>query len=305
MEDFYATLGVSKTASPDEIKKAYRKLAQKLHPDKNPGDKQAEAKFKSVNRAYDVVGDEKKRSLYDEFGEDGLRDGFDADRMRAYKNQGFDPRKVRIEDYAGGGGFGGFEDLFGEVFARGGGSQRGRGMRGQDLESELTIDFASAVRGTMLDLRPQGGEVVKVRIPSGASEGSRVRIPGHGRPSPNGGSAGDLIIALHVTPHPHFRREGDDLYLDVPLTVGEAHKGSKVRVPTAGGEVSVKIPEGTQSGNMLRVRGKGVARKGKEAGDLYLRFLVKLPVEKSPEVDDLLTRLAAFDDPDPRAGIQF
>ena len=123
MEDFYATLGVSKTANADEIKRAYRKLASKLHPDKNPGNKDAETKFKAVNRAYDVVGDEKKRKLYDEFGEDGLREGFDPDRMRAYKNRpGFDSRNVRFEDFGGGGagGFGGFEDLFGDVFSRGG-----------------------------------------------------------------------------------------------------------------------------------------------------------------------------------------
>src|SRR5579864_8871592 len=212
-DDHYAVLGVSKNADADAIKKAYRRLASQLHPDRNPGNKSAEARFKQVNHAYDVLGDAKKRKLYDEFGEEGLREGFDPERARAYRGwasrqpsggrngfagaEGFDPEEL----FGGAGGASGFSDLFGDLMGR---ARRGRGpTRGPELESEITIDFASAVKGATLELRPQGhlGSPVTVRIPAGASEGSRVRIAGQGGPSPNGGPRGDLVLTVHVTPH--------------------------------------------------------------------------------------------------------
>ena len=314
-EDLYAVLGVPKTAEADAVKKAYRKLAGKLHPDKNPGNKSAEARFKQVNHAYDVLGDAQKRKLYDEFGEEGLREGFDAERARAYRGwasrqpsgarngyggaQGFDPEEL----FGSAGGGAGFSDLFGDLMGR---SRRTRGpTRGPELESEITIDFASAVRGATLDLRPQGhlGTPVTVRIPAGAVEGSRVRIAGQGGPSPNGGQRGDLVLTVHVTPHPHFRREGDDLHLDLPITLAEAHHGGKVRVPTPEASVNLKVPEGTQSGQVVRLRGKGVARKGRPAGDLYVHFLIQVPTSRSEEVSKLVDELAKFQTEDPRAGI--
>lgn len=290
-EDFYSVLGVSKTADRDAIKKAYKKLARDLHPDKNPGNKQAETRFKAVNRAYEALGDEKKRKLYDEFGEEALREGFDAEKARAYRawqsqgGNGFGGgmgggvrQQVNLEDLFGGGvSSGGFSgDPFGDLFGR---AARRRGpMRGQDYEQELTVDFESAVRGTTLKLRSQGSnDAVTVRIPPGASEGSRVRIAGQGGQSPNGGPSGDLILVIHVEPHPFFTRDGDDLTLDVPITVSEAIKGAKVRVPTFDGPVVVKVPPGTSSGTKLRVRGKGVARKSKEPGDLYVRLMIHVP----------------------------
>jgi curved DNA-binding protein len=314
-EDLYAVLGVSKTAEADAVKKAYRKLAGKLHPDKNPGNQTAEARFKQVNHAYDVLGDAQKRKLYDEFGEEGLREGFDAERARAYRGwasrqppggrngfagaQGFDPEEL----FGSAGGGAGFSDLFGDLMGR---SRRSRGpTRGPDLESEITIDFASAVRGATLDLRPQGqlGTPVTVRIPAGAAEGSRVRIPGQGGPSPNTGPRGDLVLTVHVTPHPHFRREGDDLHLDLPITLAEAHHGAKVPVPTPEVSVNLKVPEGTQSGQVVRLRGKGVARKGRPAGDLYVHFLIQVPASRSQEVSKLVDELAKFQTEDPRAAI--
>ncbi len=317
-QDLYAVLGVPKDADADVLKKAYRKLAGQLHPDKNPGNQAAESRFKQVNHAYDVLGDAKKRKLYDEFGEDGLREGFDAERARAYKNwstrqrapggvnrdayvggQPFDPEDI----FGGAGGAAGIGDLFGDLMGR---ARRQRGpVKGPDLESEITIDFASAVRGATLELRPQGqgGGPVTVRIPAGASEGSRVRIPGQGGPSQNGGARGDLVLTVHVTPHPFFRREGDDLHLDLPVTLAEAYHGAKVRVPTAEGEVNLKVPEGTQSGQVLRLRGKGVARKGRAAGDLYVHFLIQIPTERNEEVDKMIDRLAELQPDDPRADI--
>ena len=319
-EDLYATLGVPKTADADAVKKAYRKLAGKLHPDKNPGNAGVEARFKQVNHAYEVLSDPKKRKLYDEFGEDGLREGFDPERMRAYRQWasrqarggpgvggfpggagGSGGMGVDLEDLFGGSGSG-IGDLFGDLVGRG---RRQRGpSKGPDLESEITIDFASAVRGTSLELKPQGGGgPVTVRIPTGATEGSRVRIPGQGAPSPNGGAPGDLVLTVHVTPHSHFRREGDDIQLDLPITIAEAYYGAKVRVPTLDGAVTLKIPEGAQSGQTVRLRGKGVARKGRPPGDLYVHFLVQIPKDGGGEVAELIDRIAKFQNVDPRRGI--
>jgi curved DNA-binding protein len=319
-DDLYAALGVRKDADADAIKKAYRKLAAQLHPDKNPGNQRVEARFKRVNHAYEVLHDAKKRKLYDEFGEEGLREGFDADKVRAYRN--WSSRRARSPGADGGDGAGqtvdledlfrgasaggGVGDLFGDLIGR---ARRGRAApaKGSDLESEVTIDFATAVRGGEVDLQLQGASdsTLKVRIPPGASEGSRVRIPGHGAPSPNGGEPGDLVLTTHIAPHDHFRRDGDDLHLDLPLRVGEAYHGAKVRVPTADGVVTLKVPEHTQSGNVLRLRGKGVARKGHPPGDLFVHFLIQLPVDDASEVARHIDELAQHQANDPRRGIHF
>jgi curved DNA-binding protein len=316
-DDLYSILGVAKSAEADVIKKAYRKLAGQLHPDKNPGNKKLEERFKQVNHAYDVLGDAKKRKLYDEFGEEGLREGFDPERVRAYRDwssrqgrgggpgSGGPGGQPDLESIFGAqGGAGGFGDLFGDLVGR---SRRQRGpVKGPDFESEVTIDFASALRGAMLDLHPSGADAapVSVRVPPGAADGSRVRIPGQGGPSPNGGAHGDLVLTVHVTPHPHFRREGDDLHVDLPVTIAEAYQGAKVRVPTVDGSVNMKVPERTQSGSVVRLRGKGVARKGRSPGDLFVHFLVQIPKDGGAELDGLVEKIAAFQQGDPREGLQ-
>ncbi len=313
-DDLYGILGVSKSADAATIKSSYRKLAKDLHPDKNPGNKKAEERFKTVNHAFDVLSDPKKRVLYDEFGEEGLREGFDPERVRTYnrwaKQQGAGGARgggggVRIEDLFGnqtssGEGIG---DLFGDLFSRG--NRRARGPSpGADLESSVAIDFASAVRGATLELRPHsGGPPVTVRIPQGASDGSRVRIAGHGGPSPNGGPAGDLLLSIQVEPHPFFRREEDDLHLDLPITVAEAYEGAKVKVETFAGPVTLKVAAGTQSGTAVRLKGKGVTRKGK-TGDLYVHFMVRVPEVRAPEVEQLVEKLASFQTEDVRKDIQ-
>jgi curved DNA-binding protein len=325
--DFYGILGVSRGASADEIKKRYRKLAAKLHPDKNPGDKAIESQFKDVNRAYEVLNDPKKRALYDEFGEDALREGFDPDRMRQYRawtnQQGGAGRggganiPFDINDFlrrAGGGATaadgdfgeagGGVGDLFGDLF---GGRRRKRGpARGADQESEITIDFGTAVKGGTLTLRTsESEEPITVRIPPGAAEGSRLRLAGQGAKSPNGGPSGDLLLRIHVRPHPFFRREGMDLHLDLPITPVEAYEGAKVKVPTADGAVSLKVPAHTQSGQVARLKGKGVAKKNAEPGDLYVHFQVQLPTTENDELRDAVHKLDRALPGDPRQNITF
>ena len=318
-KDLYAVLGVPRTADEETIKKAFRKLAMKYHPDKNPG-KANEARFKEVNQAQEVLSDSKKRALYDEFGEDSLSQNFDVDRARMVRQYGGGRRPggaggqtVDINDIFGGGAGGAsggdFSDILGDLFNRGGGGG-GRGQRaprpsrGQDIEAEVTIEFASAVKGATLDFTLGTGDAVPVRIPAGANEGSRLKIPGHGSPGAFGGPPGDLRITVHVNPHPLFKREDDDLHLDVPITLAEAYRGEKVKIPTPDGEVTLKVPPRTQSGTMTRLRGKGVARKGKEPGDLYVRFIVYVPTEDDPEVAKAID-LLADKVPDPRVGMKF
>ncbi len=313
-EDLYALLGVPKNADADAIKKAYRKLASKLHPDKNPGNATAEARFKQVNHAYDVVGDAKKRAIYDEFGEEGLREGFDPEKARSYRDwsrqgrgaaaYGTGGQGVDMEDLFGHGSSGNLGDMFEGLMGR---ARRTRGpIRGPDLESEVTIDFASAVRGATLELRPQGpvAAPVTVRIPAGAGDGSRVRINGQGGASPNGGQKGDLVLTLHVTPHPYFRREGEDLHLDLPITVAEAYHGAKVRVPTVEGAVSLEGAGAHEERSGAPAAWQRASqKKGREPGDLYVHFLVQIPSDATPEVADLVDRLSKFQPGDPREDI--
>lgn len=309
--DLYEELGVEKSASEAEIKKAYRKLASKLHPDKNPGDKRAESRFKAVNRAYQTLSDPDKRALYDEFGEGSMREGFDPNAARAYKRsaEGFGGARggsgsFRIEDLFGGGGGGGLGDLFGEMFA---GRTGGRGVprsKGSDIASEITIDFAQAVRGTEIKLTLQnGGDPVTVRIPPGATDGDRVRLNGHGQPSPFGGPPGDLVLAIRVRPHGVFERRDLDLYLDLPITIGEAYRGAKVKIPTPDGSVTLTVPKRVQSGQTLRLKGKGVHR-GNNLGDLYVRFLVRFPDNDSKDVERAVDEMERFMKANIREGIE-
>jgi curved DNA-binding protein len=303
--DLYEVLGVPKTADEAVIKKTFRKLAAKYHPDKNPG-KENEAKFKEINRAHEVLSDASKRALYDEFGEESLSQGFDPERARMMRNfargqgRGGDARgrNVSFQDIFGG-GTGDFGDIFGDFVSRSGGRPRQR--KAPDMEAEVAIDFISSLKGTQVQLRQDGGELVTVRIPAGVSDGGRLRIAGQGGRIP-GADPGDLLLTVRVRPHDHFRREGEDLHLDLPVTVVEAYEGAKVRVPTPDGEVTLKVPPRTQSGNITRLRGKGVHKKGKTPGDLYVRFLVHIPTSDAPEVQQAMEALKAYVS-DPREGI--
>ncbi len=305
--DFYQDLGVARTATTEEIRKAYRKLAAKLHPDRHPDDPKAEERFKEVNRAFHVLTDEKKRALYDEFGEDALREGFNADAARAYRSGGAGGfgRAVNVEDFFAqqGAGASGFGDLFGDLFgARS--SRRRTQRRGMDMASEVAIDFVSAIRGAELKMTVDGSKEVTVRVPPGAADGDKVRVHGHGGAGSMGGEKGDLILTLRVRPHPVFRRDGLDLELDLPITAAEAYRGAKVRVPTPSGEVTLSVPRHAQSGQVVRLKGKGVERKG-QSGDLYVRFMIQLPETETPEVSEAVNTLAAAVQGDVRAKIRF
>lgn len=308
----YEILGVDKSASTEDIKKAYRKLARETHPDLNPGDSVAEERFKQISVAHEVLTDERKRADYDEFGEIALEAGFDADRARMERER-FSSRFGSADAGAFGESFSfeGLDDLFRQF----GGAQRagGRGgtggtirMRGGDLESSMTLGFVEAAKGGERRLSlsrpsPDGSakqESVTVRIPPGVTDGGRLRIPGKGGLGLGGGPPGDLWIALRVEPHPVFRREGRNLEFDLPVTLREAVLGAKVEIPTLDGRATLTIPPRTSSQARLRLRGQGIpGEKGKPAGDLLARIQIVLPKDL-PE--PLLEALDALEQDDPR-----
>lgn len=298
--DYYAELGVSRTADKEEIRRAYRKLATQLHPDRNPGKPDIEARFKRVNTAFGVLSDEEKRKLYDRYGEAGLREGFDPN-MGGFG--GFGRRGGGgggFEDIFSGGGGAGIGDIFGDIFG-GGGKRRAR--KAPDVESPITVEFVSAIRGAELELAMPNGRTVKVRIPQGARNGDKLRVKGTGDAAP-GVTPGDLLLVLNVKPHPHFERDGLDLTLPLPISAGEAFFGAKVEVPTINGSVQLKVPPHTQSGQLLRLRGKGVTR-GKETGDLYVRFMIQLPPGDDEKLQEAIKALSEATPDDLRENIAF
>jgi curved DNA-binding protein len=291
--DLYQDLGVARTASSDDIKKAYKKLAAALHPDRNPGDGKAEARFKAVNRAYHVLSDKRQRALYDEFGEESLKQSFSAEAARAYRRAaagGVTNGTFAADEFFSAARGGGLGDLMGDLF--GGRAGARRNTRGADLASDVTIDFADAIHGTTVQLRHEnGGEPVKVRIPPGAGDGDRVRVQGHGASGRSGSEPGDLIITVRVRPHSYFERDGLDLRLDLPITVAEAYRGAKVTIPTPEGPVGLKLPRHAQSGQVVRLKGRGVRRKD-QTGDLLVRFMIRLPDHDSTETDHAIDALS-------------
>jgi curved DNA-binding protein len=298
--NLYDELGVGRGASQDEIKRAYRRLAAQYHPDRNPDDKSAEDRFKAINRAHQVLSDKEKRELYDEFGDVALREGFDARAARAYtrartpfqgggNGTGFNFQDIFNAGGGAAGRSGNFSDIFGDVFRSQG---RRRAAKGADLESEVSVDLVAAIRGSEVMLRMSDGQELKVRIPPGAGEGDKVRVPGRGQPGQGGGVAGDLLIKVHLLQHPAFERKGLDLYLNLPITPREAYEGAKVSVPTPGGEVTLKVPKGSQSGNTVRLKAQGVSKRDK-TGDLYVRFLIRLPEKESSKVAKAIEALEA------------
>lgn len=307
-KDLYAILGVARDASSDEIRKSFKKLARKLHPDVNPGDSAAEARFREVSAAYNVLSDEEKRKLYDEFGDVALQAGFDAaaaERMRRFG--GASPFDFGSWSQSFGGGGGGLEELLGSLFGGRGGGRFSRGpRRGRDREVELKVDLPLSVKGGTATIRLD--KPVEVKIPKGVREGQALRLAGLGEPGANGGPAGDLLVRVRVLSHPTYRREGDDLHVEVPVTLAEAIRGGPVEFEGPTGPVTIKLPAGTQSGQTFRLRGLG-ARSG---GNLLARVLVTAPApdalrdeEKSAELEALAEQLAGFYPENPRVKVRF
>ena len=314
-EDLYGVLGVARDADEDAIRKAYRKLARRHHPDVNPGDASAEERFKKISEAYAVLSDAERRRNYDEFGEVSLEVGFDAARAREMR-EAFGRRFGAGGQPGGAPGageafrFGGLDDLFSDLFAQRGWGEP-RHARGTDLEAELELEFLDAVRGgehriTLARPTADGGvrrETVTVRIPAGVADGGRIRLRGKG--GEGAGGPGDLYARIRVRPHPVFRREGRDVYFDLPVTVREATLGARVSVPTLDGRATLVVPAGTDSGAKLRLRGKGVPDpSGAAPGDLYAVVQIRVPRDLSPEARAKLeAALEAAETPDVRRGL--
>jgi molecular chaperone DnaJ len=329
--NYYQTLGVPKDASKDEVKKAYRKLARKFHPDVNPGNQDAERHFKEIQEAYGVLSDPEARRKYDMFGtaEGGGGDPFGG----ARGGWGGGNTKVEFGDLGGMGGFQDLGDLFGQFF---GGAQRrstpGR-HRGEDQEAQIEIDFEDAIRGTAITLPIQrkvqcsqcggggldGGsrcgschgagtvistERIRVRIPEGIADGRKIRVAGKGAEGIGGGTPGDLFVRVQVREHPFFKREGDDIHTTVGITFAEAYRGGEVVVGTIHGPVRAKVPPGTNSGRAFRLRGKGAKNiRTRVNGDHYYRVEIVVPRVQSPAGEEAARKVAELYTMNPRDGL--
>jgi curved DNA-binding protein len=258
----------------------------------NPGDPAAEERFKDVSAAYDVLSSPESRALYDEFGMDSTKTGFDPEQARAYARWKESAGQTRRAQRSARGDAQDPEDVFRELFGR----RAARPRVGPDLHAELATDFLTAARGGERQIQFADGRSMTVRIPPGVVDGETLRLRGQGGPGSQGAPAGDLLITLHIEPHPLFTRDGLDLYLRVPITVGEAVRGASIPIPTLDGRVKVTVPPGSQSGRKLRIRGKGLERRN-QRGDLYAELSVEVP-EGSPELDDALDAIdAAYSTP--------
>ena len=289
--DYYEILGVSKTASDDEIKKAYRKLAVKYHPDKNPGDKEAEAKFKEINEAHDVLSDKQKRARYDQFGHAGVGGagnpfgGGAAGNPFAGGNFNFNGQTFNF-DFGGASGSI-FDDILGSMFGFGGAARRPR--RGADYQTSVTISFEDAIFGTTVKVSGEGKEL-KVKIPAGIDDGMSVRLRGKGGPAPEGGAEpGDLYVRVRVKPHKHLTREGALILSEERIDMVDAALGCEVEVETVDGPIRMKVPAGTQSGTPFKLSGHGVPfRADGDRGPHIVTILVETPKNLSRKQKELL-----------------
>lgn len=298
-QDYYQALGLKKGASKDEVRKAFKKLARKYHPDVNQNNPSAEKKFKEISEAYEVLADDKKRQQYDRFGR---VDGFGNP-----SGQGSYTYSYTSDPFGGSRGqadFGDLGDIFGDIFGRsrqagaggagqagwGFGQQRPQPQKGADTVFEIELDLTEAALGSEKKMKLTGNAAaVKVKIPAGVDTGSKIRLQGKGAAGKNGGAPGDLYLQIKVKPHEYFERKGNDIYFKLPISVVEAIDGAKIKIPTLEKSVELKIPTGSQSGNKLRLKGRGAFdRKAKVFGDFYAVLEVKLPEQISEAAKDTL-----------------
>jgi DnaJ-class molecular chaperone len=285
--DPYTTLGVKKDASPDDIQKAYRKLAKKLHPDLNPGNKQAEEQFKDISAAYELLGDADKRARFDRGEIDAS--GQERPRQRYYRDFADGDSQ-----YSSDAGFADFasEDILSEIFGR-----QGRGgtfrMRGPDAHYRLELEFLEAINGGKKQITLPDGSALDVTIPLGTRDGTVLRLRGKGRPGIGGGPPGDALIEIEVRPDPLFRREGDNIHVELPIPLRDAVLGGKVAVPTPTGTVTMTVPKWSNTGTVLRLKGRGVPRANGAAGDEYVTLKIMLPEKRDPALEKLISRWAS------------
>jgi DnaJ-class molecular chaperone len=317
-DDYYATLGVPRSATADDINKAYRQLARKYHPDLNPDDPKAKEKFQQVQIAFDVLNDPKKREMYDRYGSAyESMGGGGAGGPRPWPGAGGPGGmgggyEVNLEDlFGGGGGGGGFADLFRQFGQRGKSASRRREppARGPDLEHELAVPFATSVLGgeAQIGVQRDDGrtETIRVKIPAGIDSGKKIRLRGQGAPAPDGGRPGDILIKIVVAPHPHFRRRGKHLDVTVPITLAEALRGAKIDIPTPHGTIALTIPAGSSSGRKLRVKGHGVKAGEGPPGDLVAELQVELPANLSETDREQLAEVADKYHDQPRTDLKW
>jgi len=294
MRNPYDVLGVEKGAGQADIKKAYRTLAKELHPDVNPGDKIVEQRFKEVTAAYQLLNDANQRQKFD-------RGEINADGSPK-RNFGFGSRSG---GHTGGGGFGGFEadadDLFSDLFGRRrGGRTRTASMRGKDVSYTVKIPFEESVLGVRRRIKLYDGKTIDVDIPPGTENGQTLRLKQQGMPGMGGGEAGDAFVEVQVEPHKFYERDGLDIFVDIPVTLGEAVLGAKITVPTIHGPVSVSVPAGANTGTSLRLKGKGVNTRKGGAGDQYIRLKIMLPDKPDPDLIEFVEKWSKDFDGDVR-----
>lgn len=291
MSDYYQTLGLSKGASDQDIKSAYRKLALKYHPDRNKGDKAAEAKFKEISEAYAVLSDPQKKQQYDTYGDSGFHQRYSTDDIF----RGTDFGTIFNEF-----GFGNFDNIFDRMFGggagHGGGRRRGAAYQGQDLEYEVEISFDEAYRGSTREIRYQvpgaGSQSLQLKIPRGVKSGGRLRVAGKGGRSPHGGPSGDLYVVVRVAEHPHFSRRGQHIDVPISLKLTDAILGTSLEVPTPDGPARIRVPAGVKPGTKIRLRDRGFSAVGRgESGHLFAVVSVELPASLSSEQRDVVEKM--------------
>jgi curved DNA-binding protein len=299
-KDYYAVLGVSKTAPPEEIKRAYRKLARKYHPDLNPGDKEAEAKFKDLNAANEVLSDPETRQKYDQFGQHWNQPGYSEAPTRRGTNVATDDFDQYID----------FDAFVNDLLGRSRQRTRTTGTDGfhsqapaPDTEAAIALSFSDAFHGVQKRLQLDD-DTINVRIPAGAKPGSRIRLKGKGRPSPFSQQCGDLYLTIEVLPHAFWRFEGDNLVCDVPIRPDEAVLGAEISVPTPDGNVTMKVPKGTRSGQALRLRGKGWTLPKGGRGDLLAKLQIVTPQDLSAIEQDCYEKIQANTSFNPRTPLE-
>lgn len=301
MKDPYDILGVARTASPDDIQKAYRRLAKKLHPDLNPGNKVAEESFKEVSTAYDLLSDPEKRRRFDSGEVDAT--GTERPRERYYKD--FAAEAAGGHPYENPSGFADFaqaDEFLAELLRRQ--AQQARRAPGADLHYRLPVEFLDAINGATRRISLPGGGSIDVTIPPGIQEGQILRLRGKGAASRGEGPPGDALIEILIKPHRFFVQQGDDIHIELPVTLTEAVLGARVKVPTPTGAVIVTVPKGSNTGTVLRLKGKGIPRRGGGHGDELIKLKVMLPTELNPELEEFLAKWSPGPNYDPRRDMQ-